>query len=401
MRQTSACLAALPFARALAGSAAFTTSCFDAVVLVICRGYSCSMFGQLLKRLIDRNAAPAVLPAQLLAQSRDCLAQSRHAEAIRTLDTLLARAPDFEEALFLRGTAYVDSGRPSEALADLARAAALAPADPRYPYNLAVAHWMLNDTDQTVRYCRQALESENDFRPAHMLLANACLPGEPYLSLMGRIHLHLKPRTYVETGVFKGESIKLAQPATIALGVDPQPLLPFEPPPHMRIFAQTSDDFFARPDLSAQLQGMPLDLGFIDGMHHFDFALRDFINMERLCAPASTIFVHDCFPLDRFTAARERTTDFWSGDIWRLILLLKKYRPDLSVNVIATPMTGLGVIRNPDPSSRFLADNLESVCAEFMAVSYSVLDEDKAGTLNLFPNDWEKIKALLDVIPAE
>lgn len=359
------------------------------------------MLGLLLKRLRNRNAFHGASSAQLLAQSKDCLARSRHAEAIRTLDTLLARVPDFEEALFLRGTAYLDTGRPSQALVDIARALAMAPADPYYAYNLAVAHWMLDDMDQAMRYCKLALESKSDFRLAHLLLANVLLPGEPYLCLIGRIHHHLRPRTYMEIGVFKGESIKLAQPNTIALGVDPEPLLPFEPPPNLRIFAQSSDDFFARPDLGAYLQGMPLDLGFIDGMHHFEFALRDFINMERLCVSASTILVHDCYPLDSVTAARTRTTDFWSGDIWRLVLLLKKYRPDLSVNVIAAPMTGLGVIRNLDPSSRLLVDNLESVCAEFMALEYSVLDEDKAGKLNLFPNDWAKIKGLLKGAPSE
>jgi hypothetical protein len=357
------------------------------------------MFSRLFKRFIGRDTAAAVPPEQLLAQSRDYLAQFRYAEAIRTLNTLLARAPDFEEALYLRGTACLDAGRPSEALADLARAVAMAPANPRCAYNLAVAYWMLDDTEQTVRYCRQAIELEAKFGAAHTLLANACLPGEPYLSLLGRIHQYLKPRTYIEVGVSKGESIKLAQPATIALGVDPEPKLPFEPSRNTRIFAQTSDEFFARPDLRAQLQGLPLDLGFIDGMHQFDFALRDFINMERLCTTASTILVHDCFPLDRLTAERTRTTSFWSGDTWRLVLLLKKYRPDLRVNVIASPVTGLGLIRNLDPSSRVLSDNLESVCAEFMAVSYSVLDEDKAGKLNLFPNDWEKIKVLLDATP--
>lgn len=399
MRHRSACPAALPFACAPRESAAFATGWSGAVVRPIFRGYSCPVLSELFKRFIDRRKTPAVAPAQLLAQSKEFLVQSKYAEAIRTLDTLIARASDFDEALFLRGTAWLESGRPAEALDDLARAAAIAPADPRCRYNLAAAHWMLDDTEQTVHYCRQALELDNNFGPAYMLLANASLPGEPYLTLMRRIHRHLKPLTYVEVGVFRGESIKLVQPATIALGVDPQPMLPFEPSPNMRIFAQTSDDFFARPDLSAQLQGLPLDLGFIDGMHNFEFALRDFINLERLCTPASTILVHDCFPLDRLTAERTRTTAFWSGDIWRLVLLLKKYRPDLSINVIAAPITGLGVIRKLDPSSRVLADNLESVCAEFMAVSYSVLDEDKAGKLNLFPNDWEKIKVLLDAAP--
>ena len=110
--------------------------------------------------------------------------------------------------------------------------------------------------------------------------------------------------------------------------------------------------------MTGELGGKAVDLAFIDGMHLFEYALRDFSNLERLCTPHSTILVHDCYPLDRQTADRERTTLFWSGDIWRLILLLKKYRPDLEINVIAAPPTGLGVIRNLDPASRVIADNL-------------------------------------------
>src|SRR5207302_7216211 len=95
------------------------------------------------------------------------------------------------------------------------------------------------------------------------------------------------------------------------------------------------------------------------------------------------------------TAQRERLWGFWSGDIWRLIVLLKKYRPDLSIHTIATPPTGLAVVRNLDPSSRFIADNLGRLCAEFMALHYSYLEKDRAAKLNLFPNDWEQIRPLL------
>jgi hypothetical protein len=151
----------------------------------------------------------------------------------------------------------------------------------------------------------------------------------------------------------------------------------------------------------AELGGRPVDLAFIDGMHHFEYALRDFMNLERLCLPGSTILVHDCFPHDRRTAQRERETGFWSGDIWRLVLLLKKYRRDLSINTIAAPPTGLLAIRNLDPSSNFIDDNLEQLYEEFMRLDYGLLNKDRAGKLNLFPNDWTRIRALLDAPAAQ
>ena len=92
------------------------------------------------------------------------------------------------------------------------------------------------------------------------------------------------------------------------------------------MFALTSDDFFAQQDVRSAFGGRALDLAFIDGMHRFEFALRDFINIERLCSANSVILMHDCYPLDARTAQRERQTGFWSGDIWRLVMLLREQR---------------------------------------------------------------------------
>jgi len=251
------------------------------------------------------------------------------------------------------------------------------------------------ERDRAAILCEQALQFDPLYRPAHELLYGLFLHGEKYSQVLRRIHEHLRPRTYVEIGVETGASIRFVQPGTRALGVDPEPKIKFELPPNVRIFAQTSDDFFARPGLGAELDGLPVDLALIDGMHHFEFALRDFINLERLCARSSTILIHDCFPHDRTTAKRERVMHFWSGDIWRLVVLLKKYRPDLAIHTIAAPPTGLTMVRNLDPGSRFLAENLERLCAEFLALDYAFLDGDRGGKLNLFPNDWERIRPLL------
>lgn len=221
------------------------------------------------------------------------------------------------------------------------------------------------------------------------------LHGETRARLLQRIHAHLRPRTYLEIGVETGHSLRLARAAEHVIGVDPNPKLRFELPPQARVFAETSDDFFARRDVRALLGGLPLDLAFIDGMHLFEYALRDFINVERLAAPGSTILVDDCFPHDRATARRERTTTFWSGDVWKLVLLLKKYRPELAIHTVAAPPTGVCIVRNLDPSSSFLADNLARLVEEFMPLDYGHVERDRAERLNLFPNDWERVRGLL------
>ena len=267
-------------------------------------------------------------------------------------------------------------------------------------YESARADAQAGRVQEAIAGCRAALEIDPDFKPAHFLLAAIDLPGEDYFRLLGRIHAHVRPRTYVEIGVAHGETLRIVDPATRTLGVDPNPRIHFELPPNVRIFAETSDDFFANHDVGAELGGLPLELAFIDGMHQFEFALRDFMNIEALCTPDSTILVHDVYPLDERTASRERATGFWSGDIWRLILLLRKYRPDLRVHTIAAHPTGLATIRNLDPRSRYIRDHLDELIDEYLGVDFGVLDGCKAERLALFPNDWPRIRDLLDA-PAD
>jgi len=230
----------------------------------------------------------------------------------------------------------------------------------------------------------------------HKAMADAAMPGPYYTEVLKWLHARLKPRAYLETGVASGKTIVLAAPQTRAVGVDPQPKIAVPLGPNVTIVPSTSDDFFARADAAELLGRRPVDLAFIDGMHHFEYALRDFAGIERLADPRGTILLHDCYPLDRQTAARERTTVFWSGDCWRTILALKKYRPDLAIHTLAAAPTGLALVRRLDPGSRALAERMDEIVAEFMAVDYAVLEADKAGMLNLFPNDAARIGELLD-----
>jgi hypothetical protein len=303
-------------------------------------------------------------------------------------------------ACLAQGSALLDEGNVGTAYAMLALAAWLAPVNSQALYQAAKAASALGKRDKVTDYCERALQVDPSAEAVHELLMNTFMHGEHYFSVLTRIHALVKPRTYIEIGVETGDSIRLAAPGTLALGVDPAAKLSGALPPNVRLFPVASDDFFAQNDVRAALGGLGVELAFIDGMHHFEFALRDFMNLERLSATGATILIHDCFPHDRRTAERERQTVFWSGDIWRLIVLLKKYRPDLSIHTIATPPTGLAIVRNLDPSSRFIAENLERLCDEFLALDYSYLAKDRAGKLNLFPNDWTRIRALFAATPA-
>jgi len=294
-----------------------------------------------------------------------------------------------------RGLANRSAGRLQDAFADFRRATELAPDDPNCLYSLAEAAYRVGQPELALEYCGRLRRVAPQLGAVDGLEAHIRFEGDHYFEVLKRILEAVKPRTYLEIGVEQGNSLRLVTAPTLAIGVDPEPKLSAPLAPNQRVFAETSDAFFASHDVRAELGGLPIDLAFIDGMHHFEFALRDFANVERLSTPQSTILIHDVYPLDRVTAERERLRTFWSGDIWRLIVLLKKVRPELSVHTIATAPTGLAVVRNLDPASRLLLERHDQLVREYLALDYSWLEDDMAGKLNLFPNDWTKIRALL------
>ena len=357
------------------------------------------MLGAFFRKFLADDGGSDAERERALQLARDALDRKRYDEAIAQLDRLLARRPRGAEALFLRGTALLESGKPKEALADFERAVAVGPPQARFHYNAAAAHWKLDHAGGSQKSLAAALALDPAFGLARDFLAAIEIEGEHYGKLLERIHRHLRPRTYLEIGTDKGDSLALAGPDTIAIGVDPKPEISVVLAANHRVHAQTSDEFFARNDVRALLQG-PIALAFIDGMHLFDYALRDFVNIERLCTKDSTILVHDVYPRDRLTAERERRDVFWSGDVWRLVLCLKKYRPELWIHTVAAPPTGLAIIRNLDPASRTLAENLEHLYAEFLAIDYSSIENEKRAALNWFPNDWNEVRQLLDAKPA-
>jgi hypothetical protein len=251
------------------------------------------------------------------------------------------------------------------------------------------------DRLQALNSCVQALALDRDCVLAHHLIASISLAGWDYMELLRRIHEHLRPRTYLEVGVASGNSIRLAGRETIAIGVDPAPRIEGALPATTRIFREASDDFFARVDLRREYGGADLDLAFIDGMHLFEFALRDFVNVERNSAPGTVVLIHDCYPLDEITAARDQTTTFSTGDVWKLILCLRKYRPDLRVHTLAAVSSGLALVRGLNSQSTLLADQHDSLCREFIPMPYSAIAASKAEALNLMPGDWETARGLL------
>jgi hypothetical protein len=141
-------------------------------------------------------------------------------------------------------------------------------------------------------------------------------------------------------------------------------------------------------------------MAFVDGLHLFEQALRDFVHVECHAHPDAVILIHDCLPIDRVTSSRERSTVVWSGDVWKVILCLRRYRSDLQVAVVDVPPTGLGVITNLNPSSTILPGQLDRLYGEFVPMEYDdLVAAGGAAALNCVGHDWTTVAGLLPSRP--
>jgi hypothetical protein len=192
-------------------------------------------------------------------------------------------------------------------------------------------------------------------------------PGIAYTRFLRRLARRSRPRSYLEIGTWKGNS--LAAFDCDAICVDPEMKVRPEALDRDRtfIYQMTSDRYFEENDpLSVFPHG--IDIAFLDGMHRFEYLLRDFMNTERCCHPQSMVLMHDCFPwagipTDR---AEPRTPGLaWAGDVWKLVPILAEYREDLTLHMLDCPPTGLLLIQGLKPGSRTLQREYETIVQRY------------------------------------
>jgi hypothetical protein len=221
------------------------------------------------------------------------------------------------------------------------------------------------------------------------------LPGPAYYQVLNWVHQIHRPDHYVEIGIHKGISLIQADEGTLTIGIDPAPNI--EPkieralPARLTIYDLTSDDFFARYDLR-ELLGGPLELAFIDGLHLFEQVLRDFINLEQYSTPETVVLLHDCLPLDERTAARERTTDFYCGDVWKAALVLRRLRPELQMVTVRTAPTGLCLVRGLDNGNRVLEEALPELTETYRDLDFEYYMAHREEMPDEIPNERAAVR---------
>jgi hypothetical protein len=203
------------------------------------------------------------------------------------------------------------------------------------------------------------------------------LTGPDYRQFIVDVLARKKARNYLEIGVFSGAT--LANVECPAIGVDPAFVFDRNPVGKKRIlhlYQMTSDEFFRDHD-PRRIFGGPVDVAFLDGLHHFEYLLRDFMNTERVCDRNSVILLDDCLPVNAEMAERYCRSDarrdkekagWWTGDVWKTVSILREYRPDLRIIPVDVNFTGSIVVTNLDPASTLLYERYFEIVDRFRDV---------------------------------
>jgi SAM-dependent methyltransferase len=200
--------------------------------------------------------------------------------------------------------------------------------------------------------------------------------GKHYIEFLSERLANRASQAHLEIGTRDGASIAPLNCSTLA--VDPNFNLAGNIIGRKKcsfFFQMTSDDFFKDYDPEYLLKAK-LDTAFLDGMHHFEYTLRDFLNTERFCSTNSVIYLHDCLPVTVNMASRDvndvaitgKFAHWWAGDVWKLLPTLKKYRPELSIKCYDCPPTGIVEIAGLDPSNTVLIENYDTIIDEFSSI---------------------------------
>lgn len=194
---------------------------------------------------------------------------------------------------------------------------------------------------------------------------------------------------YLEIGVDRGETfLGVAMPHKTAV----DPVFAFNVTPHRgpttQFFPQPSDDFFAAlprlitrpPYASASGERFCFDIVFIDGLHTFAQAYRDFLHSLPYTHEKTIWIFDDTVPCDPWSAIpdQEKSCAYrkmaglegapWHGDVYKAIFALHDFHPEFSYATQVTygnPQTIVWRTEKPAERRRIFGD-----LAKIAALSY-------------------------------
>lgn len=171
-------------------------------------------------------------------------------------------------------------------------------------------------------------------------------PGQPTTSAqrINRLAALRGARRYLEIGVADGGTFLDVQ-IPFKHAVDPR--FRFPTAEHetetVRFFEMTSDAYFTR----SAPAGVKFDIIFIDGLHTFEQAFRDFCATQRLAHDGTIWLIDDVYPSDVFSALpsqrdavrfRKRhgaESGAWHGDVYKCVFAIRDFFPNFDLRTFA------------------------------------------------------------------
>ena len=326
--------------------------------------------GQPGRRLLSELGLASAADVVLLATQ--CLRSGNYLQAISLCSAGVDVFQDDPALRVVLAMAELGQGHHTEAASVLASVRKSWPHHLVGTYASAFMHAENGDTSLAVQELRGVIGKYPDYPGALGMLSTLLMPGPSYREVLSYVHLALKPKTYLEIGVETGATLRLAQFSEQIVGVDPNlaSLKREGLNTKTRLYAVTSDDFFATQSVSSVFDAKPLQLVFIDGMHRFEFALRDFCNVELWSNPSTVVIMHDVLPILPVVAERERQTKFWVGDVWKTLWMLAEIRNDLTMTIIPAAPSGLAIIRGMNRDYRRNSESWNHAVERYIGMAY-------------------------------
>lgn len=180
---------------------------------------------------------------------------------------------------------------------------------------------------------------------------------------------------YFEIGTRTGSSLTLSQSPSIA--IDPFFLLESNPVGNKDfclMFQETSDSFFQNS--MPKLSGIKCQLAFIDGMHLFEYALKEFINLFEVSSEQALFLFHDPIPWTFEMATRNYKSiqrhQAWTGDIWKLVPILIEAGMRDHLSILTASPSGLLAIFSPKQQMvENLKNNYDKICSKWRDVEFT------------------------------
>jgi hypothetical protein len=63
----------------------------------------------------------------------------------------------------------------------------------------------------------------------------------------------------------------------------------------------------------------------------------------------------------------------WTGDVWKIIPVLQKYRPDLKLTILDCAPTGLLLVSDLDPANDTLSQNYDTILRDYQLLTLESL----------------------------